>query len=114
MPEYFLPNFGKVSFTIGDIRLKSNLNINQTSIFTEKYFFPTNSGFLQSDSGPLGDVDGHIQLIPRTYKSEKPNKNTGIDKVHLKCDCINGSIVNGCREPLLYSFAMDKPPDHKI
>ena len=39
---------------------------------------------------------------------------TGIDKIHLKCDCIQGSIVNGIREPILYSFAMSSSPGHKI
>ena len=39
---------------------------------------------------------------------------TGIDKVHLKCDCVHGSIVNGIREPILYSYALDKPPGHQI
>ena len=23
-------------------------------------------------------------------------------------------MVNGCREPILYSFALDEPPGHKI
>ena len=32
----------------------------------------------------------------------------------MKCDCIQGSIVNGIREYILYSFALDKPPGHKI
>ena len=35
-------------------------------------------------------------------------------KFILKCDCINGSIVNGIRESISYSFALDKPPGHKI
>ena len=30
----------------------------------------------------------------------------GVDKVHLKADCVQGSIVNGIREPILYSFAL--------
>ena len=30
----------------------------------------------------------------------------------LRCDCINGSILNGIREPNLYIFALDKPPGH--
>ena len=34
-------------------------------------------------------------------------------KIHLEGDCVNGSIVNGFREPLLYSYALDKPPEHK-
>ena len=27
---------------------------------------------------------------------------------------VNGSIVNGTRETILYSFARSSPPDHKI
>ena len=53
-------------------------------------------------------------MIARSYKSDKPINITGIDKVHLKCDCIQGSIVNGVREPILYSFALSSPPGQKI
>ena len=37
--KYILPDNVKVNITIDDIRLKSNLKINQTLIFTEKSFF---------------------------------------------------------------------------
>ena len=37
--KYILPNNVKVAITIDDIRLKSNLKIIQTLIFTEKSFF---------------------------------------------------------------------------
>ena len=53
-------------------------------------------------------------MIAGSYKSEKPDNITGIDEIHLKCDCIQGSIVNVVREPVLYSFALDQPPGHKI
>ena len=53
-------------------------------------------------------------MIPGSYKSDKPINITGIDKVHLKCDCINGSIVNGIRESILYPFALSSPPGHQI
>ena len=53
-------------------------------------------------------------MIAGSYKSDKPINITGIDKIHLKCDCIDGSIVNGTREPILYSFALSSPPGHKI
>ena len=58
-------------------------------------------GFTQYLSGPLSDIDGFIQLILGKCQSEKPINITGIDKVHLKCHCINGSMVNGCREPIV-------------
>ena len=111
--KHILPDNIKVNITIDDIRLKSNLKINQTLIFTEKSFFYTILGFTQSRSYPLDDIDGFYQLIAGSYKSDKPINITGIDKIHLKCDCIQGSIVNGIRETILYSFALSSPPGHK-
>ena len=40
-------------------------------------------------------------MVPGPYESEKSINNTEIDKVHLKCDCVNGSVANGVREPFL-------------
>ena len=112
--KYILPDNVKVNITIDDIRLKSNFKINQTLISTEKSFFYTILGFTQSWSYPLDDIDGFYQIIAGSYKSDKPINITGIDKIHLKCDCIQGSIVNDIREPILYSFALSSPPGHKI
>ena len=112
--KHILPNNVKVNITIDDIRLKSNLKINQTLIFTERSFFHTILGFTQSQSYPLDDIDDHYQIIAGSYKSDRPINITGIDKIHLKCDCIQGSIVNGIRQPILYSFALSSPPGHKI
>ena len=112
--KHILPDNVKINITIDDVRLKSKLKINQTLIFTEKSFFYTILGFTRSRSYPLDDIEGFNQLIAGSYKSDKPINITGIDKIHLKCDCINGSIVNGTREPLLYSFPLSSPPGHKI
>ena len=101
-----------MSITIDDIRLKSNLRIKQTLLFTEKSFFYPKLGFTQSWSYPLDDIDGFYQLIAGSYKSDKPINITGIDKVHLKCDCIQGAVVNGIREPILFSFGLSSPPGH--
>ena len=112
--KHTLPDNVKVNITIDDIRLKSNLKINQTLIFTERSFFYTILGFTQSRSYPLDDIEGFYQLIAGSYKSDRPINITGIDKIHLKCNCIQGSIVNGIREPILYSFALSSPPGYKI
>ena len=53
-------------------------------------------------------------MIAGSYKGDRPINITGVDKVHLKGDCDNGSIVNGTREPILYSLALSSPPGHKI
>ena len=112
--KYILPNTVKVNITIDDIRLRSNLKTNQTLIFTEKSFFYTILGFSRSRSYPLDDIDGFYQLIAGSNESDKPINITVIDKIHLKCDRINRSIVNGVTEPFLYSFALSSPPGHKI
>ena len=108
-----LPNNVKINVSTDERKYKTDLKINQTLIFTNKCFFYTILGFTQSHSYPLDDIDGFYQLIAGSYKSDKPINITGIDKVHLKCDCIDGSIMNGTREPFLYSFALDQPPGHK-
>ena len=112
--KYILPDNIKISVTIDDIRLKSNLKTNQTLIFTHKSFFHTILGFTQSHQGPLNDIEGFYQILAGSYKSDRPNNITGIDKVHLKADCIQGSIVNGVCEPILFSFALSSAPGYKI
>ena len=110
--KHILTDNIKVSIAIDDIRLKSNLKINRTLIFTKKSFFYTILGFTQSY--PLDDIDVFYQLIAGSYESYKPFNISGVDKIHLKCDCIRGSIVNGIREPILYSLALSSPPGHKF
>ena len=112
--KYILPDNVKVDVSFDDIRLKSNLRYNQTLIFTNKSFFYTILGVTQSHQGPLNDIEGFYQILPKSYKSDRPINITGIDEIHLKCDCIQGSVVNGIRESFLYSFALSSPPNHKI
>ena len=32
----------------------------------------------------------------------------------MKCDAIDGSVVNGLRQPIMFSFVLDKPTAHKV
>ena len=32
----------------------------------------------------------------------------------MKCDCIDGSIQDGVRQPILFTFVLDKPSAYKI
>ena len=102
-----------MSITIDGVRLKSKLKIIQTLIFTEKSFFYTILGFTQSHFYPLYDIYGFYQLIAGSYKGDRPINITEIDKILLKCDCLQSSIVHGVREPILFSFALSSPPSHK-
>ena len=54
-PEYVSPDNVELTITNDDIRLKSNLNSNQTIDFTKKSFFYTILGFTQPHLRVLGD-----------------------------------------------------------
>ena len=115
MLKSLLPHEVKVKFTNVNITLRSNLTTNTAKNLPKSLFFYRLLGFNQSHSGPLNDLpEGSIQKTPGSYESEKPNIITGIDKIHLKCDCLFGSIVKGIRETILYSFALDKRPGDEV
>ena len=97
-----------------DTRLRSQLTTNKTPRFNKKSFFYTMLGFIQSNLSLLNDpLVGYIQKIAGTSKSEKHFNVTRIDKIHINCDCINGSFVNSVRERILFGFALDEPPGLK-
>ena len=37
-----------------------------------------------------------------------------VNKIHLKCNVIDGSVVNGIREPILFSFLLNQPAGFKL
>ena len=92
---------GKEKFALGTLR------------FDKQSFFHTSLGFPPyCDYKP--NISNHV-LIPGVYPSDKIilNLNT-LDKIHLKCDAIDGSVVNGIRQPILFNFVLDKPPGYKV
>ena len=76
----------------------------ETLRFDKKSFFHTLLGFT-----PYWDYK------PGDYTSDKTilNLNT-VNKIHLKCDIIDGSIQDGIRQPILFSFVLDKPSVYKV
>ena len=32
----------------------------------------------------------------------------------MKCDVFDGSVLNGARQPIHFSFRLNKPPGHKV
>ena len=80
--------------------------------FDEKWFFNTLLGFL-----PFWDYKptyaNHADS-PGVYTSDKfLNLNTK-NKIHLKGDVIDGSVVNGLRQPIILCSILDKPSGYKI
>jgi len=72
--------------------------------FDEKSFFSTILGFK-----PHWDYKHYNE-----YNCQKIINLNTIDKIHLKCDVIDGSIQNGQRQPVLFSFVLDKPSGYKV
>ena len=43
------------------------------------------------------------------------NRNLAMfSKVHSKCVVVDGSVLNGVRQPIIFSFVLDKPPGYKV
>ena len=90
-----------------DIKMKTKLDVKAGIIairFDEKSFFSTILGFT-----PGWDYKHYNKYI-----SQKIVNLSNTNKIHLKCDVINGSVVNGLRQSMLYSFVLDKKPGYKV
>ena len=72
--------------------------------FEERSFFHTLLGFI-----PYWDYKS-----PGVYISAKILNLNSVNKIHLKCDVTDGSVVDGVRKPILYSFVLDKKPGYKV
>ena len=96
--KLILTRFGN---TFGTLRLNKNSFFHTLLGFTPCWDYkPTNAIF--SDA-------------PGVYSSDKIilNLNT-IYKIHLKSDCNDGSVQDGVRQPILFSFVLDKPIGYKV
>ena len=48
------------------------------------------------------------------YISQRMVNLSSTNKIHLKCGVIDGSIQDGVRQPILFSFVLDKPAGCKV
>ena len=62
----------------------------------------------------LGFTAGWDYKHYNQYLSQKIVSLSSTNKIHLKCDAIDGSVFNGIRQPILYSFVLDKPSGYKV
>ena len=88
--------------------------------FDEKSFFNTFLDFAPYwEYKPTnGDAIDAILAIhadsPGVCTSEKNLNLSAIDKIHLNCDCIDGSVQKGVRQPILLNFILDKPSGYRV
>ena len=104
--EYPIPSH-TIVIEFDDITRKTKLDVKSGIIairFDEKSFFSTILGF----------TAGWDYKHYNKYINQKIVNLSNTNKIHLKCDVINGSVVNGLRQPTLYSFVLDKLPGYKV
>ena len=100
-------DFNKIAIEFDDITRKTKLDVRPGIIairFDERSFFSTILGF----------TSGWDYKHYNKYISQKIVKLSGTNKIHLKCDYIDGSIQNGFRQPILFSFVLDKTSGYKV
>ena len=98
--EYPGPN-NVIDIKYDDITRKTKLVVRSGIIairLDEKSFF----------SNILAFISGWDYKHYNEYFSRKIVNLSTTNKIHLKCDVIDGSVLNGVRHPILYSFVLDK------
>ena len=91
-----------IDIEFDDITMKTKLVVWLGIIairFDEKSFFSNILRFT-----PHWDYKDHNEYIIRKIANI-----TTTNKLHLECDVIESSVVNGSRQPICFSFVLDKP-----
>ena len=102
-----------IKHTLSDSDYEFECNIEADTISMKSVLTTSNPIYFNSKLNALLGFTMEY-YIQGTHISEKPVMITTTDKVHLKCDCVDGSIVNGVREQILFSFNLSAPPGYKI
>ena len=90
-----------------DVTMKTKLDVTDGIIairFDEKLFFSSIVGFT-----PGWDYKHYNKYI-----SQKIVNLSNTNKINLKSDCFDGSIQDGVRQAILFSFVSDKKPGYKV
>ena len=104
--EYLVPS-NIIVIEYDNIKMKTKLDVKSGIIaikFDEKSFFSTILGF----------TAGWDYKHYNKYISQKIVSLSNTNKIHLGCDVIDGSVVNGLRQSIIYSFVLDKKPGYKV
>ena len=104
--EYPQPS-NAIVFEFDDITRKTKMVVKEGIVairFDEKSFFGTVLGF----------TTGWDYKHYNKYVSQKIVNLSNTNKIHLKCDCIDGSVQDAVRQPFLFRFVLDKPAGYKV
>ena len=105
-PEYEIFNNPNV-VQLDHITMKTKMVVRPGIIalkFDEKSFFSTILGFTLN-----WDYEHYNKYI-----SQKIINLSTMNKIPFKCEVIDGIALNGIRQPILFSFILDKPPGFRV
>ena len=126
---YTIKGNSEAVYTIGDHRGTLRIEYDDISMKTKLLLkrFGGTFGTLRSDkklfSNTLLGVTPYWDFKPtNAFYAARPGIYNGneilnlsiLNEIHLKANVIDGSIVNGSRQPILYSFVFDKPAGYKV
>ena len=74
-------------------------------MFDKNSFFNTILGFIP---------DRDYKDYGIEYYNEKNRNFSLIKKININCDCVDGSVLNGVRQPTLINFVLDKQSGYKV
>ena len=97
----------KIDIENDDINSKTKMVVRLGIIairFVEKLFFSTILGF----------TSGWDSKHYNKFISQKIVNVSSTNEIHLKCDVIDGSVVNGLGQTILLGFVLDKPSGYKV
>ena len=80
-----------------------------TSLYRNKFFGFDESSFLNYYCWPT-----NWDYFPDKANLTEKKTRASIDKIHTICICIKSSLFNGSRQPILFSFHLNKQPGIKI
>ena len=128
--NYTIDDFQKAAYPLGDHEGTLQIEFDELNKKTKHFLtrFGSTFGTLSFDgksllNNLLGFTAYWDYKLTNAVHADSPvvytsdnfflNLNT-IDKTHLKCDVNDGSVVNGVRVPILFSFVSDKKPGFKV
>ena len=121
---YSIKDNSEVVFTMGDHDGTLQTEYNDISMKTKPVLTRSGGTFGTFKSDEKSFFNTFLDFTPHwdykppnaihVYTSENPINLNRVDKTHIKCDAIDGSVVNGLRQPILSSFVSDKSPGCKV
>ena len=62
----------------------------------------------------LGYPEHTLLEVPGDYEGSNIVKILAVNQIHVNCNIVDGSFVNGSKAPVLYSFFPNVPPGYKV